>query len=157
MIGGVPPLLQTPRSIVRLLIPCALLVFLSAPLAAQERIAHRPAEGRPYSAAVEVGNTVWFAGKVGGTPETEAMAQGRAGAETRNIMEAFAELLSELGMDFGDVVKGTVFLADIEDYAEMNAVYGEYFPEDPPARETVAVAAIVGGAAVEISFVAVRN
>jgi len=54
-------------------------------------------------------------------------------------------------------VQGSVFLADIEGYAEMNAVYGEYFPADPPARETLAVKDIVGGAAIEISFVAVKR
>jgi len=121
------------------------------------RIAHQPANGRPYSAAVQVGDTYWFAGKVGGTAETRALTDGRAAAETRNIMEAFKTLLAELGMDFGDVVQGTVYLTDIDDYGDMNAVYGEYFPTDPPARETVAVAALVGGAAVEISFVAVKR
>ena len=126
----------------------AALALVGAPVAAQTappRIAHQPANGRPYSAAVQVGDTYWLSGKVGGT------------AETRNIMEAFKTLLTELGMDFGDVVQGTVYLADIDDYGEMNAVYGEYFPTDPPARETVAVSALVGGAAVEISFIAVKR
>jgi len=125
--------------------------------AAPPRVAHQPAAGRPYSAAVQVGDTYWFAGKVGGTDETRALTQGRCAAETRNVMEAFKTLLGELGMDFGDVVQGTVYLADIADYADMNRVYGEYFPTDPPARETVAVAGLVGGAAVEISFVAVKR
>lgn len=135
----------------------ACLVFLTAPLSAQERISHKPADGRPYSAAVQVGDMFWFSGKIGMTPETEAMSEGRAAAETRNVMEAFAELLQELDMDFGNVVQGTVYLIDIADYSDMNAIYGEYFPTDPPARETVAVAELVAGAAVEISFVAVRN
>lgn len=139
----------------------ALAAVLSAqPLAAQAappRIAHKPADGRPYSAAVQVGDLYWFAGKVGSTPETQALATGRAAAEARNIMEAFKALLAELGMDFGDVVQGTVYLADIADYADMNRVYGEYFPNDPPARETVAVKDLVGGAAVEISFIAVKR
>lgn len=121
------------------------------------RVAHQPAAGRPYSAAVQVGDIFWFAGKVGNTPETAALARGRAAAETRNIMEAFRSLLGELGMDFGHLVKGTVYLADIADYDEMNRVYGEYFPTDPPARETVAVKDIVGGALVEISFVGVKR
>lgn len=138
----------------------AALALYGAPAAAQTappRVAHQPANGRPYSAAVQVGDTYWLSGKVGGTAETRAMTEGRAGAETRNIMEAFKTLLAELGMDFGDVVQGTVYLADIDDYGEMNAVYGEYFPTDPPARETVAVSALVGGAAVEISFIAVKR
>ena len=135
----------------------ACLVFLAAPLAAQERISHQPADGRPYSAAVQVGDMFWFSGKIGMTPDTEALTVGRAAAETRNIMEAFAQLLEEFGMDFGNVVQGTVYLTDIADYGDMNAVYGEYFPVDPPARETVAVAELVAQAAVEISFMAVRN
>ncbi|HSG47525.1 MAG TPA: Rid family hydrolase [Longimicrobiales bacterium] len=139
------------------------LAFIAAvaaqPLAAQvaPRIAHQPANGRPYSAAVQVGDMYWFSGKVGATAESRAMAEGRVAAETRNIMEAFRTLFTELGLDFGDVVQGTVFLADIEGYAEMNEVYGEYFQAEPPARETVAIKDLVGGAAIEISFVAVKR
>ena len=134
-------------------------LLCAQPLAAQAppRIAHKPAAGRPYSAAVQVGDTYWFAGKVGSTPETQALAEGRAAAETRNVMEAFKALFVELGLDFGDVVQGTVYLVDIADYADMNRVYGEYFPTDPPARETVAVKDLVGGAMVEISFIAVKR
>ena len=129
------------------------------PLAAQAapRVAHQPADGRPYSAAVQVGDTYWLSGKVGATAETRTMTEGRVAAETRNVMEAFRTLLAELGMDFGDVVQGTVYLVDISGYGEMNEVYGEYFPADPPARETVAVADLVGRAAIEISFVAVKR
>lgn len=129
------------------------------PLAAQAdpRIAHQPADGRPYSAAVQVGDMYWFSGKVGASPETRAMTEGRVAAETRNIMEQFRTLLTDLGMDFGNVVQGTVYLADIDGYAEMNEVYGEYFRTDPPARETVAVKELVGGAAIEISFIAVKR
>lgn len=121
------------------------------------RVAHKPAAGRPYSAAVQVGDMFWLAGKVGNTPETAAMERGRAAAETRNVMEAFRALLAELGMDFSHVVQGTVYLVDMADYDEMNRVYGEYFPSDPPARETVGVKDLVGGAVVEISFMAVRR
>jgi 2-iminobutanoate/2-iminopropanoate deaminase len=134
-------------------------LLCAQPLAAQAapRIAHKPAAGRPYSAAVQVGDMYWFAGKVGNTPETQALTAGRAGAETRNVMEAFKALMTELGLDFGDVVQATVYLVDIDDFAEMNQVYGEYFPTAPPARETVAVKDLVGGAALEISFVAVKR
>lgn len=129
------------------------------PLAGQTapRIAHKPVAGRPYSAAVQVGDTYWFAGKVGSTPETQALTSGRTAAETRNVMEAFDALFKELGVDFGDVVQATVYLVDIADFADMNQVYAEYFPVDPPARETVAVKDLVGGAMVEISFIAVKR
>lgn len=136
-----------------------LVAVAAHPLAAQvaPRVAHQPADGRPYSAAVQVGDTYWLSGKVGATAETRAMGEGRVAAETRNVMEAFGTLLAELGLDFGDVVQGTVYLADIAGYGEMNEVYGSYFPVDPPARETVAVKELVGGAAIEISFIAVKR
>ncbi len=135
----------------------ALLCAQTLAAQAAPRIAHKPVAGRPYSAAVQVGDTYWFAGKVGNTPETQALTTGRTAAETRNIMEAFRTLMTELGLDFGDVVQATVYLADVDDFAEMNQVYGAYFPTDPPARETVAVKDLVGGAALEISFVAVKR
>jgi 2-iminobutanoate/2-iminopropanoate deaminase len=118
---------------------------------------HSRAPERPYSGAVRAGDTYYFAGKVGVTDETLAMTEGRTAAEVRNIMEAFGELFAELGLDFSDVVKGDVFLADVNDYGALNEVYGEFFPSDPPARTTVAVAALPGGANVEIAFVAVRT
>jgi 2-iminobutanoate/2-iminopropanoate deaminase len=134
-------------------------VLAAQPLAAQAspRIAHQPSGSRPFSAAVQVGDTYWFSGKIGATAETRAMTEGRVAAETRNVMEQFKDLFTELGLDFGDVVKGTIFLADIDGYAEMNQVYAEYFPSDPPAREALAVKDLVGGAAIEISFVAVKR
>jgi len=116
---------------------------------------HSQLPDRPYSQAVRVGNTVYFSGKLGVTAETLAMDAGRIQAETRNIMESFRELFQEVGVEFRHVVKGTVYLADVGDYDGMNAVYGEYFPTDPPARECVAAGEILSQGLVEISFVAV--
>jgi reactive intermediate/imine deaminase len=110
---------------------------------------------RPYSRAVRVGNTYYFSGALGVTDETLAMADGRIEAETRNVMEGFKALFAELGVEFAHVVKGTVYLASVDDYAGMNQVYGEYFPTDPPARECIAAGEILGEGLVEISFVAV--
>ena len=110
---------------------------------------------RPYSRAVRVGNTYYFSGALGVTEETLAMEEGRVEAETRNVMEGFRALFQELGVEFSDVVKGTVYLADVSDYAGMNEVYGEYFPSDPPARECIAAGQILSDGLVEISFVAV--
>ena len=116
---------------------------------------HSQLPTRPYSQAMRVGNTFYFSGKLGVTEETLAMESGRIEAETRNIMESFRELFQEAGVDFGDVVQGTVYLADVADYAGMNQVYGEYFPENPPARECTAAGQILSDGLVEISFVAV--
>ena len=110
---------------------------------------------RPYSKAVRVGNTFYFSGALGVTEETLAMEEGRIEAETRNVMEGFKTLFQEVGVEFSHVVKGTVYLADVADYAGMNQVYGEYFLADPPARECIAAGQILSDALVEISFVAV--
>ena len=121
------------------------------------RTVHQPSS-RPYSAAVQAGETYWLAGKIGSTQETAAMEEGRVAAETHNIMRSFEALLADLGMDFGNVVRGMVYLTDIADYSAMNEAYGSYFEEgDAPSRVTVAVSELVGGATIEISFVAVNT
>jgi 2-iminobutanoate/2-iminopropanoate deaminase len=110
----------------------------------------------PYSEAVRVGQTFYFAGKVGANDSTRALAEGRTAAETRNVLDAFRGAFDRLGLQFTDVVNANVYLTNIDDFAEMNAVYREYFPVDPPARTTVGVAALPGGAVVEISLVVAR-
>jgi 2-iminobutanoate/2-iminopropanoate deaminase len=117
----------------------------------------RVVPNRPYSQAVRVGNTYYFAGKVGVTDSTRALASGRVSAEVRNIFEAFRQVFNDTGVSFRDVVQVTVYLADINDYDEMNRAYAEYFNVAPPARETVAVSGIVNGARVEISLIAVKT
>ena len=143
-----------PRSAV--LIAALTVLACQAPPPDRETL-HSQLPERPYSGVVRVGNTYYFSGKVGVTDESRAMTERRTAVEVRNIMESYKELFAELGLDFSDVVQGSVFLADVNDYAEMNQVYGEYFPNDPPARTTVAVAALPGGANVEIAFVAART
>ena len=142
------------------LFACAVTTLaIALPASAQDqRVVHQPSTRTPFSAAVQVGDTYWLSGKLGATAETRAMAEGRVAAETHNIMRAFGELLEELGMDFGDVVRGTVYLADIDGYAEMNEAYAQYFePGNAPSRVTVAVGGLVAGAAIEISFIAVKT
>jgi 2-iminobutanoate/2-iminopropanoate deaminase len=117
----------------------------------------RVVPNRPYSQAVRVGGTYWFAGKIGVTDSTRALTAGRVTAEVRNIFESFRQVFDETGVTFRDVVQVTVYLADIADYDEMNRAYAEYFPVSPPARETVAVSGIVSGARVEISLMAVKT
>jgi 2-iminobutanoate/2-iminopropanoate deaminase len=134
----------------------AALVACQAPPPDRETL-HSQLPNRPYSHVVRAGDTYYLAGKIGVTDETRAMTEGRTAAEVRNIMEAFKAQLEEVGLSFADVVKGDVFLVNPDDYEEMNQAYGAYFTADPPARTTVAVAALPGGANVEISFTAVRT
>ena len=126
-----------------------------APASSREIIRVMP--NRPYAQAVRVGSTYYFAGKIGVTDSTRAMSTGRVTAEVQNIFEAFRTLFNEAGVSFRDVVQVTVYLADINDYDEMNRAYAEYFSVSPPARETVAVSGIVNGARVEISLIAVKT
>ena len=125
------------------------------PAAGREIIRVMP--NRPYAQAVRVGNTFYFAGKIGVTDSTRALTTGRVTAEVQNVFEAFRTLFNEAGVSFRDVVQVTVYLADINDYDEMNRAYAEYFSVSPPARETVAVSGIVNGARVEISLIAVKT
>jgi len=144
----------------RFALALAAVAFLSQPLVAQDgpRIAHQPSSRLPFSAAVQVGNTYWLSGKLGATAETRAMTEGRMGAETHNIMRAFGTLLEEMGMEYGDLVRATVYLTDIDDYAEMNEAYSQYFDGvDAPSRVAMAVSGLVGGALIEISFIAVQT
>jgi len=144
----------------RLALILSLAALISQPAAAQEgpRVAHQPSARTPYSAAIQVGNTYWLSGKIGASGDTRAMTEGRVAAETHNIMRAFGELLEELGMDYHDLVRGTVYLADIDDYGEMNEAYAQYFEGgDAPSRVTLAVSGIVAGATIEISFIAVKT
>jgi 2-iminobutanoate/2-iminopropanoate deaminase len=127
----------------------------AVPVVGREIIRVMP--NRPYAQAVRVGSTYYFAGKIGVTDSTRAMTTGRVTAEVQNIFEAFRTLFNEANVSFRDVVQVTVYLADINDYDEMNRAYAEYFSVSPPARETVAVSGIVNGARVEISLIAVKT
>lgn len=144
----------------RFALAVAAAAFLVQPLAAQEgpRIAHQPSSRLPFSAAIQVGNTYWLSGKLGANSETRAMTEGRMAAETHNIMRSFGELLEELGMDYGDLVRATVYVTDIDGYSEMNEAYSQYFEGiDAPSRVAMEVSGLVGGAVIEISFVAVKT
>jgi len=113
----------------------------------------------PYSQAVLVesaaGKTLYCSGQIPLDPHTGEMVPGDATAQTERIMSNVEALLAAAGMTFADVVKSTVFLVDLADFAAMNAVYGRRFPESPPARSTVQVAALPRGARVEVEVLAV--
>ena len=114
-----------------------------------------PAAVGPYCHAKLAGNTLYTSGQLGLIPSTGALPQG-VEAQAAQALENLGAVLSAAGMGFGDVVKTTVFLADMGDFAAINAVYAKYFPGEAPARSCVQVAALPKGALFEIEAVAVR-
>ena len=113
-----------------------------------------PAAVGPYSQAVKVGNFVYSAGQVGLDPATMKLVDGGVEAQTEQVLKNLQAVLEAAGSNLAQVIKTTVFLADINDYKAVNAVYARYFTENPPARSAVQVAALPLGALVEIEVVA---
>lgn len=111
----------------------------------------------PYSVAVRSGDLVFTAGQIGLDPATGALVPGGVEAETRQALTNLRHVLADAGSGLEYALKTTVFLRDMADFAAMNAVYAEFFPENPPARSTVAVAALPKGAAVEIEVIALAK
>jgi 2-iminobutanoate/2-iminopropanoate deaminase len=108
----------------------------------------------PYSQAIRTESMVFTAGQAGLDPATGELVPGGIEAETRQTLNNLKHVLEASDSGLRYVVKTTVFLKDINDFARMNAVYGQFFSENPPARSTVAVAALPKGALVEIEAVA---
>lgn len=108
----------------------------------------------PYSPAVRSGDLVFTSGQLGMDPATGDLVSGGMAAETRQALQHCARLLEAAGGSLKNVVKTTVFLRSMADFSQMNSVYAEFFPQDPPARTTVQAAALPKGAAVEIECVA---
>jgi len=109
----------------------------------------------PYSPAVRAGQLLFVSGQVALDPATGNMVEGGIAEQTRRALDNIGELLLAAGRSFGDVVRTTVFLADMNDFAAMNEVYGEYFTEPYPARATVQVARLPKDARVEIDVIAI--
>src|SRR5262245_8672657 len=105
-----------------------------------------PAAVGPYSHAVRAGGTVWTAGQIGLDPATGELCSDGVTAQTRQALANLAAVLSSAGSGLARVVKTTVYLVDMADFGAMNGVYAEHFPDSPPARSTVAVAALPKGA-----------
>lgn len=121
------------------------------------RAAAAPAAIGPYSQGVQVGNTLYCAGQIGMDPASGELVEGGIEAQTKQALDNLGAVLKEAGMDYDNVVRATVFLADIGDFQAMNGIYKDYFTSDhPPARSTVQVAQIPRGALVEIDFIAVK-
>ena len=134
------------------------LLLGAAPLAAQERQAVRPegsATRGPYTPGIRHGNLVWASGHLGTLPGGRGLAPGGIQAETRQALENLDRVFQAAGTSISRAVKCTVFLTDMADFAAMNETYITFFPNDPPARTTVAVVALpLPGAKVEIECVA---
>ena len=111
----------------------------------------------PYSQAVVAGSMVFTAGQIGLQPATGELVPGGIEAETRQCLTNLSRVLEASGSATGLVLKTTVFLTDMSEFGKMNAVYGEFFPENPPARTTVAAAGLPRQARVEIEAVAVLH
>ena len=113
-----------------------------------------PAAIGPYSQAIRVGNLVYTSGQIPIDPATGVFVEGGIKEQTRQSLTNVRAILEEAGLAMSDVVKTTVFMADMNEFAEMNAVYAEFFAEPYPARSAVAVKTLPKGALVEIEVVA---
>ncbi len=116
-----------------------------------------PAPIGPYNQAVLIGNTLYTSGQIALNPDTMELVLEDIETETKQVMENMKAVLSAAEMNFDNVVKTTIFIMDIGDFAQINTVYGSYFDEkSAPARETVQVACLPKGVNVEISMIAVK-
>ncbi|MBQ8153400.1 MAG: RidA family protein [Prevotella sp.] len=113
-----------------------------------------PAAIGPYSQAIQVGNLVYTSGQIPIDPHTGSFVEGGIQEQTRQSLNNVKAVLEEAGINMSHVVKTTVFLADMADFAEMNNIYAEFFSQPYPARSAVAVKALPKGALVEIEVVA---
>ena len=113
-----------------------------------------PAAIGPYSQAIKVGNLVYTSGQIPINPATGNFVEGGIKEQTRQSLTNVKAILEEVGLTMGNVIKTTVFMADMNDFADMNAVYAEFFAEPYPARSAVAVKMLPKGALVEIEVVA---
>lgn len=111
----------------------------------------------PYSQAIHVGNFVFASGQIPINPATGSLIEGDITVQTRQALNNVKAILAEAGLTMRNVVKTTVFMADMNDFAQMNAVYAEFFAEPYPARSAVAVKALPKGALVEIEVIAAKD
>ena len=116
---------------------------------------HAPAAIGPYSQVVLAGGVLYTAGQIAIVPETGELDLSNITAETHQVMKNLEAVLSAAEMGFSNVAKCTIFLKDMNQYAEINAVYAQYFSDNPPAREAVQVSRLPKDVNVEISLIAV--
>jgi 2-iminobutanoate/2-iminopropanoate deaminase len=117
---------------------------------------HAPAAIGPYNQAVIYDQLVFCSGQIGLDPQTGEMAGSGTGEQMRQVMKNLGEVLKAAGSDWEKVVKCTIYLAEMEDFALVNDIYAEFFRAEPPARETVAVKTLPKNGRIEISCIAHR-
>ena len=115
-----------------------------------------PAAVGPYSQAVQIGDLIYTAGQIPLVPETGKLIEGGIEAQTRQVMQNLAHILEAAGSNLAYIVKTTIFVTNLSDFAAINQVYGSFFAGDPPARSTVQVVALPLGANIEIEAVAAK-
>ncbi len=109
----------------------------------------------PYSQGVKHGNTLYTSGQIALDPATGQLVNGSIQEETHQVMKSLKAILAAAGMDFTHVVKCSIFVKDLGNFAAINEVYGSYFTSNPPARETVEVSRLPKDVQVEISCIAI--
>jgi 2-iminobutanoate/2-iminopropanoate deaminase len=126
-------------------------------------MAHRPLSTAgaprpiaPYSPGIDTGSIIFVSGQIGADPASGQLLDG-VEAQARRVLENITAILDTAGLGLSDVAKTTIFLADIADFDKVNAVYGSFFSDPPPARSTFQVGALPRGARVEIEAIAVRS
>ena len=116
-----------------------------------------PAAIGPYNQAVKVGETLYCSGQIPIVPDTGELLRGDIEEQATQVLDNLGAVLEAAGYDYTDVVRCTIYLADMKDYAAVNEVYARYFKDNHPARETIAVACLPREADVEISCIAVKE
>ena len=111
----------------------------------------------PYSQAIEAGNMLFCSGQIAIDPATDAVLTGDVEAQTRQVMKNIKAVLDKAGYTWNQIVKTTIFLTDMVDFAKVNAIYAEAFKELPPARSTVQVSGLPKGVNVEIEVTAYKG
>lgn len=113
-----------------------------------------PAAIGPYSQGVRANGFIFFSGQIPLDPSTGETVKGDIAVQTEQVMKNVEAVLAAAGVGFRDVVKTTIFLTDLADFAVVNEIYGQRFPAEPPARSTVEVKALPKGVAIEIEVIA---
>lgn len=113
-----------------------------------------PAAVGPYSQGIDCGDFVFFSGQIPLVPETGAIIEGGLENQARQMFSNIQAVLAAAGLDCSNVIKTTVFMTDLGQFAAFNEIYAEYFPSDPPARSCVGVSALPKGALVEMEVIA---